>query len=914
MAPLVGRAGTLSVLGGHLDAAAQGAGGCVVVEGPLGIGRSRLLRATAREGTERGLTVVAGRAGANRGTPANGGVAGGNGGTPANGGVAGGNGGTPANGGVAGGGGQPLPVHLLLNYLRRVLSADIDVDDLVRPDGNPFRLMDQVGELVEIAAQRHPLVVLVDDVHRVDDMGGLALRGLVQSLAGSPVLWLLTRRSVAPRSLAQHAVDRLIDGAAVRLHLGALDNEAVAELCTGLLGAKPDSSVLDWAARCGGNPWLLARVLEALVTAGRVVFVDGTAAVLGEQVPGELLGVVRGMLDELPVAVGRLLAAGAGIGAEFTAAQAATALGGPGIAPVAGAPPAGVDEAVRAGLLQRHGEELAFVHGVVAEALRQPGCLLPAPDADPAPAAALPGAAAVVAAPEAVPDGHREQPYPVPAEESTAVPRQAACGCAGPLAAAVAALADHSDAAPRTLARALRLLARAGRATEAARLAEAAARSGLDVPDVTDVTGAAGADGAVDVEGPAGASPHDAAGPADPATAAHCEVCARPLWTWLVRALVAADAFEEAAAACDAVRQRAAARGGPWAAGLWHGHRAELLAAAGRLEEARAEAETALGLADRTPPEDLLPARLVLARISMHCGDLATASQQLRMAERPAGAAAAAVKPRLDWALAQFHAASGRAAMTVRSLIDAEQGAAPDPLLFAEAPTAAATLVRLAGQMGLGDEAAQAAGFARRLAARNPDVRALAAGAAHADGILGDDLDALRRAAELYRLAGRPLAAGGALEDAARARGARHEDAAARLLAAAADLYLDCGAQRDTARVQRKLRRLGVPHARAALGAQRPKSGWESLTGAELRVVRAIVDGRTNREAAGVLFLSPHTVDSHLRRVFAKLDINSRVELTKQFLAHEAAAPEGTAASRQLAAAGPKLRLSSVTE
>lgn len=881
MAPLVGREGALSVLGGHLDAAAQGAGGCVVVEGPLGIGRSRLLRATAREGTERGLTVVAGRAG--------------------------------AGGDVAGGRSQPLPVHLLLNYLRRVLSADIDVDDLVRPDGNPFRLMDQVGELVEIAAQRHPLAVLVDDVHRVDDMGGLALRGLVQSLAGSPVLWLLTRRSVAPRSLAQHAVDRLVDGAAVRLHLGALDNEAVAELCTELLGAKPDSSVLDWAARCGGNPWLLARVLEALVTAGRVVFVDGTAAVLGEQVPGELLGAVRRMLDELPAAVGRLLAAGAGVGAAFTAGQAAAALGGPGVAPVAGTPPAGVDEAVRAGLLQRHGEELAFVHGVVAEVLRQPGCLLPAPDADPASAAALPGAAGV-AAPEAVPDGHREQPYPVPAEESTAAPRQAACGCAGPLAAAVAALADRSDAAPRTLARALRLLARAGRTAEAARLAEAAARSGLDVPDVTDATDADGADGAADAERPAGVSAHDAAGPADAATAAHCEVCARPLWTWLVRALVAADAFEEAAAACDAVRQRAAARGGPWAAGLWHGHRAELLAAAGRLEEARAEAGTALGLADRTPPEDLLPARLVLARISMHCGDLATASQQLRMAERPAGAAAAAVKPRLDWALAQFHAASGRAAMTVRSLLDAEQGAAPDPLLFAEAPTAAATLVRLAGQMGLGDEAAQAAGFARRLAERNPDVTALAAGAAHADGVLGDDLDALRRAAELYRLAGRPLAAGGALEDAARARGARHEDAAARLLAAAADLYLDCGAQRDTARVQRKLRRLGVPHARAALGAQRPKSGWESLTGAELRVVRAIVDGRTNREAAGVLFLSPHTVDSHLRRVFAKLDINSRVELTKQFLAHEAAAPEGTAASRQLAAAGPKLRLSSVTE
>src|SRR5688500_14832135 len=77
MAPLVGREGTLSVLGGHLDAAARGTGGCVVVEGPLGIGRSRLLQATAREGAERGLTVVSGRAGAKGGTPAREGVAGG---------------------------------------------------------------------------------------------------------------------------------------------------------------------------------------------------------------------------------------------------------------------------------------------------------------------------------------------------------------------------------------------------------------------------------------------------------------------------------------------------------------------------------------------------------------------------------------------------------------------------------------------------------------------------------------------------------------------------------------------------------------------------------------------------------------------------------------------------------------------
>jgi DNA-binding CsgD family transcriptional regulator len=42
-----------------------------------------------------------------------------------------------------------------------------------------------------------------------------------------------------------------------------------------------------------------------------------------------------------------------------------------------------------------------------------------------------------------------------------------------------------------------------------------------------------------------------------------------------------------------------------------------------------------------------------------------------------------------------------------------------------------------------------------------------------------------------------------------------------------------------------------------------------------------VARGLTNREVAEHLYVSPHTVSSHLRRVFAKLDINSRVELTR---------------------------------
>ena len=63
--------------------------------------------------------------------------------------------------------------------------------------------------------------------------------------------------------------------------------------------------------------------------------------------------------------------------------------------------------------------------------------------------------------------------------------------------------------------------------------------------------------------------------------------------------------------------------------------------------------------------------------------------------------------------------------------------------------------------------------------------------------------------------------------------------------------------------------------------ALRPTFGWDSLTEAEHAVTEQVTKGRTNREVAARLFLSPHTVDSHLRHIFRKLDINSRVDLVR---------------------------------
>jgi DNA-binding CsgD family transcriptional regulator len=54
---------------------------------------------------------------------------------------------------------------------------------------------------------------------------------------------------------------------------------------------------------------------------------------------------------------------------------------------------------------------------------------------------------------------------------------------------------------------------------------------------------------------------------------------------------------------------------------------------------------------------------------------------------------------------------------------------------------------------------------------------------------------------------------------------------------------------------------------------------WPSLTRSEQNVVDYVAKGFTNRETAEKLFVSAHTVDYHLRRVFQKLGLSSRVEL-----------------------------------
>jgi DNA-binding CsgD family transcriptional regulator len=62
--------------------------------------------------------------------------------------------------------------------------------------------------------------------------------------------------------------------------------------------------------------------------------------------------------------------------------------------------------------------------------------------------------------------------------------------------------------------------------------------------------------------------------------------------------------------------------------------------------------------------------------------------------------------------------------------------------------------------------------------------------------------------------------------------------------------------------------------------------GWESLRQSELGIAQLVAAGLTNREIAAQLFMSRHTVDFHLRQIFRKLEITSRVELTRLVVEH----------------------------
>ncbi|MGA9161845.1 MAG: helix-turn-helix transcriptional regulator, partial [Actinomycetota bacterium] len=149
-------------------------------------------------------------------------------------------------------------------------------------------------------------------------------------------------------------------------------------------------------------------------------------------------------------------------------------------------------------------------------------------------------------------------------------------------------------------------------------------------------------------------------------------------------------------------------------------------------------------------------------------------------------------------------------------------------------------------------------------------------------GLADGDLDPLRMAIQSYRDSPRSAERAWACLEAglALARAGHREEGIA-LLEEGREGCEELGALRDVARAEAALRGLGVRRGRRG-PRRRPSTGWESLTPAELGVVRLVAEGLTNAEIGRRLFISGRTVESHLSHVFAKVNVSSKIQLAAE--------------------------------
>ena len=160
-----------------------------------------------------------------------------------------------------------------------------------------------------------------------------------------------------------------------------------------------------------------------------------------------------------------------------------------------------------------------------------------------------------------------------------------------------------------------------------------------------------------------------------------------------------------------------------------------------------------------------------------------------------------------------------------------------------------ARVASAAGDAGLRARVLQATDLLER---ERPAIPLFTGVAGYARGILERDAQALLAAADVLHSSSRPLLYAAAAEDAGAelARTDRRGEAVDQLNAAF-DTYLHHEALADARRVGRELRRLGVQ--RRIVSQPRAKTGWDSLTDSELKVVNLIAQGATNRDP------SPHS-------------------------------------------------------
>ncbi|MFD3585780.1 AAA family ATPase [Streptomyces sp. NPDC058683] len=350
---------------------------------------------------------------------------------------------------------------------------------------------------------------------------------------------------------------------------------------------------------------------------------------------------------------------------------------------------------------------------------------------------------------------------------------------------------------------------------------------------------------------------------------------------WLATVLTVTDRLADTERTLREGQREAEALGLGWSLPHWHAARACALLEQGALDDAAVEAEASLAVADEL--EITLPnpqARAVLALVDIRRGDLAKAKDHLGTADTGSGTHTQRYGPWVSLARACLTDAEGDAGAAAAVLAESFETQEPARLL-ALPPCHWPEIVRTALRGGNPSLAHAVSGALLSLDAQDESRQIIGAVRAHVDGLLQHDSGALASAVTGYRNTGRPLALAAACEDLAELMAeAGDTTSAIPYFEEAGRLTSASGAGRDQERIRGRLRRLGVRSGPVRTHTAGPQ-GWEDLTESERRLIPLVVGGLTNRAIADRLYVSVHTVNTHMKHIFAKLGINSRVELTR---------------------------------
>ncbi|POX46723.1 LuxR family transcriptional regulator [Streptomyces sp. Ru72] len=817
-----------------------------------------------------------------------------------------------------------------------LLSGDTFAD-LARHHDRRIWLVERLAEAIEARAASVPVLIALDDVQWADPLSLFALKQLPARLRSSPVLWLLSVRQGPPGPAEEIVAAAKGELPTVTVPLGPLSGAAIGQLAGDTLGAAVDERVRELLDGAGGNPFLAVEMLAGLRTA------DAS----GESVPPGLVVGVRGRLGSLRPEALRFLQMGAVLGRRFGFEDAAALHGRPSatlIGVLEEVVRAGLLDDDGDQLVFRHDllRQAVYVDippsarkalhrqaahrlvttghqpiDAVSHILRsaQPGdeeavALLRRAADDVLPV--TPGLAAdlMTRALELVP-ATRPLRFDVGEQAIMCLTRagrnrealstgdrllagRPPLEAIGRLQAVLGGTLWNLDLAEELRRRAETALAVGGAAPEVE--ARLAALRALALSRSHDLAGAreAGENAlrAAIAIGDREAHVLSLFGLGEMALNAGENAVALQRFTalsavdsaFLPEEIVAYQHLDDYGSG-ERLLLRAADDAGSSREAMLLWAQAQQHLGLGRLDDAEADFVTMERLEDEVQvPVQQVNARVIRSRIALLRGDREAARQHLaaareRLAIKPNPGNTAAVRF-LEAVLAEDEGDIGLAVDKIRQ-VQQEGPFMRWRLLRTWADAAIRMALRGADQGLAEDLAAQAEAHAER----NPAVPTAAGVAAQALGLLKNDLTLLERSVDLLGASPRPLVRAAACADLGKALlAAGRKPQAVAVLTQAHATFAASGAHAAAARVHRDLEGAGAAGRRAASG-QRPVQGWEALTASEKKVARLIAEGHTNRSAADLLVVSPHTVNTHLTSVFRKLSVNSRVQLANMVMA-----------------------------